>query len=126
MVLQKLNTLTMGYGFEVKINGEQSIRAGLGVDNYVVTCILNALRRRDDSAEELNITISGLNSADDLHVDWLTTELRPGDTIQITVVGGDYDPPRNTRPRITEKDIIAHKLRHYNALKEELKEHLQE
>ncbi|GGH38120.1 hypothetical protein GCM10007423_31600 [Dyadobacter endophyticus] len=115
----------MGHGFEVKINDEQPIRAGLGAENYVVTCILNAVLRRDSFEEELDITISGLDSVDDVHVDWLKTELRPGDTIQITVVGGDYDPPRNTRPRITEKDIIVHKLRYYYALKEELKEHLQ-
>jgi hypothetical protein len=116
----------MGHGFEIKINDEQPIRAGLDVDNYIVTCILGAMRRRDSSQEELDITISGLDSVDDIHVDWLKAELRPGDKIQITVVGGDYDPPRNTQQRNTEKDIIAHKLRYYHVLKEELKEYLQE
>ncbi len=116
----------MGQGFEVKINDEQPIRAGLGVDSYVVTFILDAIRRKDSPDEELNITLSGLNSVDDVHVDWLKARLQPGDTIQITVIGDDYDPPHNTGPRITKKDIIARKLKYYYALKEELKEHLRE
>ena len=116
----------MGHGFEIKINDERPIRAGLGVDNYVITCILDAVRRRDSPEEELHIAISGLNSIDDIHVDWLKAELRPGDTILVTVIGDDYDPPYCTRQRITEKDIIAHKLKYYHALKEELKEHLRE
>ena len=56
----------MGHGFEVKINDEQPIRAGLGAENYVVTCILNAVLRRDSFEEELDITISGLDSVDDV------------------------------------------------------------
>lgn len=116
----------MGHGFEIKINDGQPIRAGLDVDKYVVTCILNAVRRKIDPSEELSITISGLNSIDDEQVDWLKAELQLGDTIQITVIDDSYDPPRDTRPRMTEEDIIASKLRYYHALKEELKEHLQE
>lgn len=116
----------MGHGFEVKINDEQPIRVGLGADNYVVTCILDVTRRKNSLAEELNISVSGLDSVDDIHVEWLKAELRPGDTIQITVIAGHYDPPHSIRPRITEKDIIAHKLRYYYALKEELKAHLPE
>lgn len=93
---------------------------------YVVTCILDAMRRGDNPEEELNITISGLNSIEDVHMEWLNAELRPGDTVQITVVRGNYDPPCNTRPRMTGEDIIAKKLKYYHALREELKEFLQE
>lgn len=116
----------MGHGFEIKINDEQPTRAGLGVDNYVITCILDVTRLKNSPEEELNISVSGLNSVDDIHVEWLKAELRSGDRIQITVIGGDYDPPHDTWPRVTEKDIIAHKVKYYYALKEELKEHLRE
>ena len=116
----------MRHGFEVKINGGQPVRAGLSVDKYVVTCILNAVCRKIDPAEELSLTISGLNSIDDEQVDWLKVELELGDTIQITVIDGGYDPPQDTRPRMTEEHIIANKLRYYHVLKEELKEYLQE
>ena len=116
----------MGHGFEIRINNGQPVRAGLDVSKYCITCILDATLRKDSPEEELNIVISGLNSVEDVHVDWLKAELSPGDTIEITVVEGGYDPPRNFTPRITGKDVIAQKLRYYHALKEELKAYLQD
>lgn len=116
----------MRHGFEIKINDGPPIRAGLGIDKYVVTCILNAVRRGIDPTEELSISISGLNSIEQEQVDWLKADLQLGDTIQITVIDGHFDPPCNTRPGMTEADIVSQKLRYYYALKEELREHLQE
>ncbi|MCF0073221.1 hypothetical protein LZD49_22265 [Dyadobacter sp. CY261] len=116
----------MGHGFEIRVNNNEPIRAGLDVDRYCVTCILDATRRKDNPDEELNINIGGYDADADVHFDWLKAELQPGDTIQITVVSGDYDPPSNTRPRITENDIIAQKLKYYNVLKEELEDYLRE
>ncbi|OJV16629.1 MAG: hypothetical protein BGO21_27525 [Dyadobacter sp. 50-39] len=115
----------MGHGFEIRINGSQPIRAGFSAESYVVTCILDAVRR-DATEEELSVTITGLNSTDNVHAEWSKQELRPGDVVQITVVDGIYDTPRNTFPRIAEKDIIAQKLKYFHILKEELKEYLNE
>jgi hypothetical protein len=56
--------------------------------------------------------------------------LQDGDKISIEIISSDFDPPTSIKPKISEKDIVAHQLKyqlkHYYKLKEELKEHLDE
>lgn len=111
------------YGFEVQVNGEQLCKAGIDTDRHVVTCILDALRRLNES-DELWLTVSGLNSVTGEYLEWVKKELKDGDTITIKVITGDFTPPCRIRPTISKEKMLDSKLQHYYRLREELKEHL--
>lgn len=112
------------FGFKVLINDEIICRAGFENENAVVTCILDSIRRKNDDSEELNITIGGLNSDTNQHVDWYKNNLQEGDKISIEIISNDFDTPSLIRERMSEKDIIARKLEYFNKLKTELKDYL--
>ena len=50
----------MPYGFEVKLNGNLICRAGLEQDHYVMSCIVDAIMRKDNGVERLHLNIGGL------------------------------------------------------------------
>ena len=115
------------YGFKVLINEELVCRAGFEEGNSVVTCILSSVRRKDDASEELNLSIGGLISDSDQNASWYNNNnLQEGDKISIEIISSDFDPPASIKPKISEKDIVAHQLKYYYLLKEELKEYLDE
>lgn len=66
------------YGFEVHINGEYLCKAGINTDRHVVTCILTSLRRLNEP-DELDLTVSGLNSVTGEHPGWIKKELKEGE-----------------------------------------------
>lgn len=111
------------YGFEVLINGEHLCKAGIDTDRHVVTCILTALRRPNEP-DELDLTVSGLNSLTGEHPEWVNKELKEGDTITIKVITADFEPARRIRPKVSKEKTLNDKLRYYHQLREELKEHL--
>ncbi|MCF2496714.1 hypothetical protein [Dyadobacter chenhuakuii] len=112
------------YGFEVHINGEQLCKAGIDADRHVVTCILTSLRRVNEP-DELDLTVSGLNSVTGQHPGWIDKELKEGDTITIKVITEGFEPARRIRPKLSEEKILDNKLRYYHQLREELKEYLE-
>ncbi len=112
------------FGFEVHINGKQICRAGFEKENSVLTCILSSVRRENNSSEELDISITGLNSETKQYATWHKRELEKGDRITLEVISDNFDSPTSIREPKPEKDIIARKIKQYNRLKEELKEHL--
>ncbi|MCF2488056.1 hypothetical protein [Dyadobacter sp. CY347] len=111
------------YGFEVRINGEHFCKAGINTDAHVVTCILTSLRRLNEP-DELDLTVSGLNSVAGEHPEWIDMALKNGDTITIKVISADFEPARSIRPKRSKEKMLDDKLRYYHKLREELKEHL--
>lgn len=114
------------FGFKVLINEETICRAGFENENSILTCILDSIRRKDDDSEELNISISGLNTDTNQSVAWIDNKLKEGDKISIEIISDNFDTPYVIREPKSEKDIIAQKLKYFNKLKAELKDHLKE
>ncbi|MCQ0113055.1 hypothetical protein SAMN04487906_0191 [Zhouia amylolytica] len=114
------------FGFKVAVNDQLICRAGFENEHSIVTCILDSVRRKNENSEELSIHISGLNSDTNHQVDWFKDSLKEGDKISIEVISNGFDPPATERKAFKDKDLIAHKLKTYYKLKEELKEHLNE
>ncbi len=114
------------FGFKVLVNGEQICRAGFEKENSVVSCIFNSVRRENNNSEELDFSISGLNSDTKQHVTWHKGELEKGDKVSLEVILDNFDLPTSIREPKSEKDIIAQKIKQYNKLKKELKDYLKE
>ncbi len=114
---------TSSYGFEVQVNGEHLCKAGIDTDAHVVTCILTSLRRLNEP-DELDLTVTGLNSVTGDHPDWIDRELNDGDIITIKVITADFEPAVRIRPKPSKEKILNDKLQYYHRLSEELKEHL--
>ena len=112
------------FGFKVHVNGNQICRAGFAKENSVVTCILTSVNRGNDSSDELDISISGLNSETKQHVTWHKEKLKKGDTISLEVITENFDKPTSIREPKPEKEIIARKIKQYKRLQEELKDYL--
>jgi len=114
------------YGFEIELNGKKLVRAGLDCRHYVLSCILNSIRRSDES-EELYIGVSGLDIKADQHVGWIQQEdLKLGDTVSIKVIDVNFDNPVSCTERISEEEDRKRKIDYYYRLKDELKEYLEE
>lgn len=114
------------FGFQVLINGKKICRAGFENENAIVTCILDSVRREKDNSEELNISISGLNSDTQQHANWFSNKLQEGDKISIEIISNNFDTPISISKAFSEKDILSQKLKYYHKLKEELKDYLKE
>ena len=102
------------------------VRAGLDCRHYVLSCILNSLRRESDESEELNIGVSGWDIKADQHVYWMREDLKLGDTSSIKVIDDNFDDPVACTERVSDEEIRKRKIDHYYRLKEELKEYLDE
>lgn len=90
----------------------------------MVTCIFNSVRRENLNLEELDFSVSGLNSDTKQHVTWHRGKLEKGDKISLEIISDNFDLPISIREPKSEKDIIAQKIKQYNKLKEDLKEYL--
>ncbi len=112
------------YGLEIYLNDNYVCRAGFESKHYVLTCIVNALRRASGKSEELFLQVSGLNSDTGQYVDWAKMELKNGDNISIQVVSDNFDKPVHIRGTDSQEAILKKKIERYYALKEELKDHL--
>lgn len=113
------------FGFKVHINGHQICRAGFEKENSVVTCILTTVNRENDSSQELDISISGLNSETKQHVTWHKENLKKGDTIALEVItDNNFDKLTSISEPQSEKEIIARKMKQLKRLQEELKDYL--
>ncbi|HMR20045.1 MAG TPA: hypothetical protein PKA53_12160 [Sphingobacterium sp.] len=113
------------YGFDVTLNGEQIAKAGLAKKNYVISCTLHTLHRKDGS-EEMCLYVGGLDTEGEQHVGWYSEALKVGDKISFEVIEGPFDPPKTAGRKMSEEEIRQHKIKHYLQLKEELKDYLEE
>lgn len=112
-------------GFEIKLNGKVLCIAGQKENHGVVTCIINAIFRKKDETQQLNLNVSGLNSDTLEYTKWIKeTELKLDDEILIKVVDTHFDLPKETKKHHRKELSIDQKLKKYYKLKEELKEHL--
>ena len=114
------------FGFQININDNKICRAGFENENSIVTCILDSVRRKNDNSEELNISISGLNSDTYQHSKWFDNKLQEGDKISIEIITNNFDSPISSSKAYSKKDILNQKLKSYYKLKEELKDYLEE
>ena len=81
------------FGFQVLINGKKICRAGFENETAIVTCILDSVRREKDNSEELNISISGLNSDTHQHANWFRNKLQEGDNVSIEIISNNFEVP---------------------------------
>ena len=115
------------YGFKVQINDKSICRAGFDKEDSVVNCSLTSVRRKGDEKEELDISVGGLISETEQYVSWYNNySLEEGDKISFEVITSDFDAPSSMTKEISEEEQIAHKLKLYKKLKEELKDYLEE
>ncbi|WP_316814581.1 hypothetical protein [Pedobacter nyackensis] len=112
--------------FEVYVNGELVTKAGITADLGVLSMITTWVKRATYNDESLSLTVSGLNSIENTHLDWYGSELKIGDEINIKIT----DQKEVTNPTIkqgwtmTDESILEDKLKRFYSLKEELKEYI--
>ena len=112
-------------GFEISLNDKLLCKAGFGNNHGIVTCIIDAILRKDKKEQELFLNISGLNSDTGQHVKWLRNNaLNEHDTIVIKVIKNDFDSPNEIREKKSEEFLLEQKIKTYKRLKEELKGYL--
>jgi hypothetical protein len=116
----------MPYGFEVKLNGNLICRAGLEQDHYVMSCIVDAIMRKDNGVERLHLNIGGLDSIKNQHVRWFQDTLQENDEVHIKVITDNFDNPPIVYPQDADEFVLERKIEYYHKLKEELKDHLNE
>lgn len=118
--------MNKSYGLRVTLNDKVVINAGIEKENYVVTAC-TAFVRRNDGSENYNFHVTGMDSDVDDHLDWYETDLKLGDTIEIEVIEGPFDPPsRRHKSKITPEEKLQNKMEEFQYLKEKLKDYINE
>lgn len=113
-------------GFQISLNNDKPVRAGLDSRFYSITCIFTSAERKIKPENIIDLNISGLNSEKYQYVQWLNRDLTVGDKITIEVINGNFDPPARIERQETEEILLQSKLKAYHMLKEELKDHIKE
>ena len=112
-------------GFEITLNNELLCRAGLKDNHGVINCIVGAVKRKDTKEQEIYINISGLNSDTMEHIKWFKTDtLNEHDKITIKIIKDNFNPPNEVSEKKSDEFLLKQKIKTYNKLKEELKDHL--
>jgi hypothetical protein len=115
---------TTKHGFKVTLNSKPICRAGFENENSVLTCILTSSFLKNQNRNELDLSVSGLNSDTKQSANWFIGNLKKGDKIELEVITEGFEVPKTIKKPISEEEIIQKKIRQYNKLKEELKDHL--
>ena len=114
----------MNVAFEITINDEQKIVAGIDWISVLsfILCYRNALRDKNEDIDSIELQVGGLlhhDRHDDEHLDWIKRHLSIGDEITIRVVeSSDLTQPiarRRQDPKLVEKA----KRKYYESLKNE-------
>ena len=91
--------------FEVFRNNERLSAAGLQGD-AVLSVIVTSVQIND--RDELNLDVSGLDSATGERVSWTQIELKAGDEVRIKIAESESaDQPETRAPRNREKELQA-------------------
>jgi hypothetical protein len=110
-------------GFEIKLNNELVCKAGLKNNHHVVSCIIDAIFRKEDKQQELRLNVSGLNSDTLQHNKWLRSQpLNENDIITIKIINDDFDPPNEVGEKRSDEFLLEQKIKTFKKLKEELKD----
>jgi len=87
--------------FEIHLNGKRLCTAGIGEPGVVTSIITWVLGERTGSGKkpwDLGLTVGGLVSRTEEHVNWARRSLRTGDEVSIRIVEvEDSDKPRERR-----------------------------
>lgn len=112
-------------GFEVKLNDKLLCKAGFENNEHVVSCVIDAVFRKDAEKQKLQLNVTGLNAKTNQHNKWVISQLlKENDIISIKVVKGDFDDPILVDKKRSDEFLLEQKIKTYHKLKEELKEHL--
>ncbi len=112
------------YGFKISVNDKILTHAGLENQNFIISCILNSFRRELHPEEGLDLSVSGLISDTQQHVNWVDSPLKTGDKITIEIIENGFDNPVSVSESKPEEEILKGKLRAYHKLKAELKDYI--
>lgn len=106
--------------FEIAVNGVKVINANVDAELGVLSAILTWVKRTDGS-ESLRISATGLDSIQSKSLQWPIQDLNMGDVVTISI----SDDKAITESVETKRySNLEDKLRMYNRLKEELKDHI--
>ncbi len=117
--------------FEVAKNGEKVCTAGIeqayGVLGTTLTWVKrNPIRRneepntQDHSKEELALSVGGLYSESNEHLNWYQGELEQGDTITIKILSQDSCDKPSTITKANPQKDLDRKIAYFHQLKAEL------
>ncbi|PRY48031.1 hypothetical protein B0I27_11718 [Arcticibacter pallidicorallinus] len=111
--------------YEVYKNGTLLCKAGLDTEAGVLTGILTWVRRTDGS-ESNTLSVSGLNSQENISLSWVDEQVEAGDEITIKVTDDTEFSEASIRPPFDAERHQRDKIKAYYRLKEELKDYLKD
>lgn len=114
--------------FEILINGEKRVVAGIGDQYGVLSATVTWVRKEPDDVGETYFHVSGLYSDTRDQPIWLDIPLELNDQVIIKLRKPEVsDPPIRVRSAAEMKQLaLENKIRYFHQLKEELKDHLDE
>ena len=125
LVIAKFRLMTC---FEISVNGEKSVLAGIDNKYGVLTAHVTWTRRAPQEVGDVAFHVMGLESKTGVQPKWFSMMLDENDEVVIKIKEAEAaDPPISTRTVEELKEMeLESKIRQYHRLKEELKEHLGE
>ncbi len=111
--------------FEIYINGKKKCTAGIRGPCALTAALSWVLRERaapGRKRKELNLGVGGLVSRSDEFLQWLQSDVQPGDEVSIRIVeAAKVDKPKKRwRQRATPAQIKRRKQAHVRRLAREL------
>ena len=112
--------------FEVSVNGEKSVLAGIKNKYGVLTAMVTWTRRADQEVGNIAFQVSGLESDTQDQPKWLSIPLDENDEVVIKIKGAEAgDSPISIKKAAEINEMrLEDKIKWYHQLKEELKDHL--
>ena len=112
--------------FEIFVNGEKRVVAGIGDRHGVLSATVIWVRRDPDDVGETHFHVSGLYSDTRDQPKWLDIPVKNNDEVTIRIKEAESaDPPIGIRTAAEMKGMeLESKIKHYHQLKEELKDYL--
>lgn len=118
--------MNRSYGLKVTLNDKVVTNAGIEKENYVVTACVTFVHRNDGS-EYYNFNVSGMDSDEDDHLAWYSTDLKLGDIVEMEVIHDSFDTPSERhKSTVTPEEILQNRIEEYRYLKEKLKDYINE
>lgn len=112
--------------FEISINGQKSVLAGIENEYGVLTAMVTWTRRVPQEVGDIVFQVSGLESNTQDQPKWLSIPLKENDEVVIRIKETEAaDPPVSIRKAEEIKEMrLGDKIKYYHQLKEELKDYL--
>ncbi|NRB65585.1 MAG: hypothetical protein HRU40_21635 [Saprospiraceae bacterium] len=84
-------------GVRVLVNGKEVYKAGLNDPQFILSTILNIIKKKEGDIQKIGITTGGFNITASNHVSWPNIELKEGDKISYEIITGPFDDPSDVR-----------------------------